>query len=166
VRHERRDARDLPGSLSMMKSRIVLIGLVSVVATGCAAQTKMFVDPTNPNRYARCWSEGAGLDAARIVASTQRACEEKANALGLRPVEEKPGRSSRKSLVVPLTILRTPDGTDARCEATAATTGGALFELPGGTYLVRAAKAERECIERLKRQGYKPVWHFEQAAAR
>jgi len=149
-----------------MKSRIVLVGLALLFAAGCAAQTKMFVDPNNPNRYARCWSEGAGLDAARFVASTQRACEEEATALGLRPVEEKPGGSSRKSLVVPVTILRAPNGTDARCEATAATKGGALFELPGGTYLVRAAKAERECIERLKRQGYRPVWRFEQAAAR
>ena len=150
----------------MTNSRIVLIGLVLLFAAGCAAQTQMFVDPTNPNRYGRCWSEGAGLDAARIVASLQRACEEKANALGLRPVEEKPGGISRKSLVVPLTILRAPDGTDARCEATTATTGAALFELPGGSYLVRAAKAERDCIERLKRQGYQPVWRFEQAAAR
>jgi len=150
----------------MMNFRLALIGLVSVFAAGCAGQTKMFVDPTDPNRYGRCWSEGAGVDAARRVASAQRACEAKANALGLRPVEETPGGISRKSLIVPVTILRAPDGTDARCEATAATTGGALFELPGGTYLVRAAKAERECIERLKRQGYRPAWRFEQAAAR
>src|SRR5262249_3764826 len=147
------------------KSRIMLIGLVLVFAAGCAARTKMFVDPTNPNRYGRCWAEGAGLDAARIVASTQRACEEKAHALGLRPVE-KPGGSSRKSLIVPATRLGAPGGTDAQCEGTAATTGAALFELPGGSYLVRAAKAERDCIERLKRQGYQPVWRFEQAAAR
>ena len=149
----------------MMKSRLALIGLVAVFAAGSAAQTKMFVDPTNPNRYGRCWSEGAGLDAARIVASAQRACAEKAHALGLRPVEEKPGGFSRKSVVVPATIMRVPDGTEQRCEAATAT-NGALFELPGGTYLVRAAKAERDCIERLKRQGYKPIWRFEQAAAR
>ena len=149
-----------------MKSRIALIGLVSVLAAGCAAQTKMFVDPTNPNRYGRCWSEGGGLGVAEIVARTYRACAEKAKSLGLRPVEETPGGISRKSVVVPMTIMRAPDGTEERCEATAATTNNALFEPPGGTYLVRAAKAERDCIERLKRQGYKPVWHFEQAAAR
>jgi hypothetical protein len=150
----------------MTNSRIVLIGLVLLSAAGCAAQTKMFVDPTNPNRYGRCWAEGAGLDAARIVASTHRACEETAHALGLRPVEGKPGGISRKSVVVPVTIMRASDGTEQRCEATAAATNNALFELPGGTHLVRAAQAERDCIERLKRQGYQPVWHFEQAAAR
>ena len=149
-----------------MKSRIVLIGLVSVPAAGCAAQTTMFVDPTNPNRYGRCWSEGGGLGAAGIVATTYRACEKKVKSLGLRPVEQTPGGISRKSLVVPVTLMRGPDGTDERCEATAATTNNALFEGPGGTYLVRAAKAERDCIERLKRQGYKPVWLFEQADAR
>jgi len=149
-----------------MKSRIALIGLMSVLAAGCAAQTKMFVDPTNPNRYGRCWSEGSGLGVAEIVARTYRACEEKVKSLGLRPVEETPGGVSRKSLVVPVTIMRAPDGTEERCEAAAATTNSALFELPGGTYLVRAAKAERDCIERLKRQGYKPVWLFEQANAR
>jgi len=149
-----------------MKSRIALIGLMSVLAAGCAAQTKMFVDPTNPNRYGRCWSEGSGLGVAEIVARTYHACEERVKSLGLRPVEETPGGVSRKSLVVPVTIMRAPDGTEERCEAAAATTNSALFELPGGTYLVRAAKAERDCIERLKRQGYKPVWLFEQANAR
>ena len=149
-----------------MKSQILLIGLVSVLAAACAAQTKMFADPTNPNRYWRCWSEGGGLGVAGIVATTYRACAEKAKSLGLRPVEQTPGGISRKSLVVPVTIMRRPDGTNEHCEATAATTNNALFEGPGGTYLVRAAKAERDCIERLKRQGYKPVWLFEQADAR
>ena len=149
-----------------LKFRIALISLLSVLAAGCAAQTKMLVDPTNPNHYWRCWSEGGGVDAAGIVARSYHACEEKAKSLGLRPVEEKPDEFSRKSLVVPVTIMRAPDGTEERCEAAAATTNSALFELPGGTYLVRAAKAERDCIERLKRQGYKPVWLFEQANAR
>ncbi len=149
-----------------MKSSIVLIGLVLVFTAGCAAQTTMFVDPTNPNRYGRCWSEGAGLGVTETVARTYHACEEKAKSLGLRPVEEKPGLISRKSLVVPVTIMRAPDGTEERCEATAETTEGTVFELPGGTYVARASKAERDCIERLKRQGYKPVWLFEQADAR
>jgi len=145
-----------------MKSRIALIGLMSVLAAGCAAQTKMFVDPTNPNRYGRCWSEGSGLGVPEIVARTYRACEEKVKSLGLRPVEETPGGVSRKSLVVPVTIMRAPDGYEERCEATAPTTANALFELPGSPYLVRAAKAERACIEHLKRQGYKLLWLFKQ----
>ena len=145
-----------------MKSRIALICLMSVLAAGCAAQTKMFVDPTNPNRYGRCWSEGSGLGVAEIVARTYRACEEKVKSLGLRPVEETPGGVSRKSLVVPVTIMRAPDGYEERCEATAPTTANALFELPGSPYLVRAAKAERACIEHLKRQGYKLLWLFKQ----
>jgi hypothetical protein len=149
-----------------LKSRIALISLLSVLAAGCAAQTKMFADPTDPNRYWRCWSEGGGVDAEGIVASSYHTCEEKAKSLGLRPVEEKPSGFSRKSLAVPMTIMRAPDGTEERCEAATTTTNGALFELPGGTYLVWAAKAERDCIERLKRQGYKPIWRFEQAKAR
>lgn len=126
----------------------------------------MFVDPNNQNRYGRCWSEGRGLNEAGIAAETFQACEERAKSTGLRPVAEKPGGMSGKSFVVSGTIMRAPDGTEERCEATA---DRGLFELPGlggNAYLARAVKAERDCIERLKRLGYKPVWLFEQADAR
>jgi len=139
-----------------MRSTIAL--LLSVFAlSGCASKTMMFVDPKNPNRYGRCWAEGAGLDELAWVSRNYAACEDKAKALGMRSVVPGPaGGPSTGTMVVPVTIMRAPDGTEQRCEART----GAKFEV-AATNLQRAAQAERECIERLKRQGYQPVWIFE-----
>jgi len=139
---------------------LVLIGLLSIVLAGCNAQTHMFVDPTNLNRYSRCWAEGGGAAGAGLAAGAFDECEAKLKSMGLRPVEEKSGGMTRKSMITPVTVMRAPDGSETRCEATA---DRAAFEVPGTgyKYMNRAVQAERDCIERLKRQGYTPVWVFE-----